>query len=89
LSWSTSASTSMLAESTVQRLKLETETHGPNSPGFFRSPTLSAAGRNVGPLDFVVLPMQLSADFDGMIGRNFFEAHTVCLDYQRQEVRVR
>jgi hypothetical protein len=49
---------------------------------------LSAAGQEFGPVEFVVLPLKLTADFDGMLSRNFFEQHVVCLDYVRREVRL-
>lgn len=89
LAWSTSSGYSVLAQTTANRLSLATITHGPNSPSFYRSDTLSVAGREMGPLEFVVLPVQLPEDFDGMLGHDFFVRHIVCLDYQRREIRVR
>lgn len=80
---------SMLPESIVARLRLPTTTRGPGSPGFHQAATLTAAGQELGPLEFVVLPLDLPADFEGMLGRNFFDHHVVCLDYQRREIRVR
>jgi hypothetical protein len=50
---------------------------------------LSAASQDFGPLEFVVLPLKLPGDFEGILGGNFFERHVVCLDYQRREIRVR
>jgi hypothetical protein len=40
-------------------------------------------------MEFVILPLKLPGDFEGMLGRNFFENHVVCLDYKRREIRVR
>jgi hypothetical protein len=33
--------------------------------------------------------LRLPGDFEGMLGRNFFEHHVVCLDYKLREIRVR
>ncbi len=89
LSWSTSASHSMLGVTAAEKLRLEMMSRGSNGPGSFRPKSLHAAGQDMGSLDFVVLPLQLSADFDGVLGRDFFDQHVVCLDYERREVRVR
>jgi hypothetical protein len=56
---------------------------------FYGPVELSAGGQTFAPLEFVVLPLQLPRDFDGMLGTNFFTNYIVCLDYQRREVRVR
>ncbi len=89
LLWGTGNGYSMLPETIADKLRLSTVTRGPNSPKFYQSKTLSAAGQDFGPLEFVVLPLKLSNDFDGVLGGNFFEHHVVCLDYRRQEIRVR
>jgi len=89
LSWSTSASRSFLAETTAKKLRLVPANAETDGARFLRPTTLSAAGRNFAPMEFVVLPLQLSTDFEGMLGRDFFDQHLVCLDYQRREVRVR
>jgi hypothetical protein len=80
---------SMLPETIAARLRLATTTHGQNSPKFYLAKTLVAAGQDLGPLEFVVLPLELPTDFEGVIGGNFFEHHMVCLDYQRRQIRVR
>jgi hypothetical protein len=80
---------STLPESLVGKLRLATVTHGAGSPKFHQAKALSAVGQDLGPLDFVVLPLDLSADFEGIIGGNFFNHHVVCLDYRRREIRVR
>lgn len=89
LLWGTSNTYSMLPETIAEKLRLATVTRGPNSPKFYQSKTLSAAGQDLGPLEFVVLPLKLPGDFDGVIGGNFFEHHVVCFDYGRREIRVR
>lgn len=89
LLWGTSNAYSMLPETIAGKLRLATVTRGPNSPKFYQPKTLSAAGQDLGPLEFVVLPLKLPKDFDGVLGGNFFEHHVVCLDYQRREIRVR
>jgi len=89
LLWDTGATYSMLPEMVAENLRLVTTVRGPNSPQFYLSKIISAAGQDFGPLEFVILPLKLPADFHGLIGSNFFERHVVCLDYKRREVRVR
>ncbi len=89
LLWGTANAYSMLPETIAGKLRLVTVTRGPNSPKFYQSKTLSAAGQDLGPLEFVVLPLKLPSDFEGVLGGNFFEHHVVCLDYRRREIRVR
>jgi len=89
LLWGTGNAYSMLPETIAEKLRLATVTRGPNSPKFYQSKTLSAAGQDLGPLEFVVLPLKLPRDFEGVLGGNFFEHHVVCLDYKRREIRVR
>jgi hypothetical protein len=89
LLWGTGNTYSMLPETLAEKWRLATVTRGPNSPKFYQSKTLSAAGQDLGPLEFVVLPLELPGDFEGILGGNFFEHHLVCLDYQRREIRVR
>jgi hypothetical protein len=76
-------------ETIAEKLRLATVTRGPNTPKFYQSKMLSAASQDFGPLEFVVLPLKLPGDFEGILGGNFFERHVVCLDYQRREIRVR
>jgi len=89
LLWGTGNSYSMLPESIAEKRQLEMVTRGPNSPKFYQSKMLSAAGQDLGPLEFVVLPLKLPRDFEGILGGNFFEHHVVCLDYERREIRIR
>jgi len=88
LLWNTGNSYSALPETIVDKLQLATVTRGQNSPRFYQSKTLSAAGQDLGPLEFVVLPLELPKDFEGILGGNFFQHHVVCLDYKRREIRV-
>jgi hypothetical protein len=87
LLWDTGASYSMLPEALAVSRRLETFLRG-QTP-FYNSATLSVAGREFGPLEFVVPPLQLPSDFEGMLGANFFSTHVVCLDYEKREVRIR
>jgi hypothetical protein len=88
LAWGTAATYSILSATSADRMKVTTVLRGPNSPRFYESNMLSAAGHDFGPSDFVVLPVKLTSDFEGVLGRNFFERHIVCLDYRRREIRV-
>jgi hypothetical protein len=89
LLWGTGNAYSMLPETIADKLRLALVTHGPNSPKFHESKTLIAAGRDLAPLEFVVLPLKLPSDFEGALGGNFFEHHRVCIDYKRRVIRVR
>ncbi len=89
LSWSTSTSHSLLTMSAAEKLGLEMMSRGSNGPRTFMPRSLEASGQDLGAVEFAVLPLELSADFDGMLGRDFFDQHVVCLDYERREVRVR
>ena len=89
LLWDTGATYSALPETIAEKLRLPTIVRGPGSPKFYQSKMLSAAGQDLGPVEFVVLPLKLSGDFEGMLGWNFFEHHVVCLDYKQREIRIR
>lgn len=89
LMWSTGANYSILSTASAKKLALATVEHGPGSPQFFASKSLKAANRDFGPIEFVVLPLELPNGVDGMIGENFFRAHVVCFDYARSEIGVR
>jgi hypothetical protein len=87
LLWDTGATYSMLPKTFIAARRLATTLQG-QTP-FYGPVELSGGGQTFTPLQFVVLPLQLPSDFDGILGTNFFMNHTVCLDYQRREVRVR
>ena len=89
LLFDTGATGSMLPETTAEKLQLPTISRGPGPVRFYESANLSAAGHDFGPLEFVVLPLKLPGDFQGMLGLNFFAHHVVCLDYQGKRVFIR
>jgi hypothetical protein len=41
---------------------------------------LSAAGEDFGPAEFVILPLKLPGNFDGMLGQKFFEHRVVGIE---------
>ena len=87
LLWDTGASYSALPETLAEKLQLATIVRG--NTKFWQAKVFSAAGHDFGPVEFVLQPLQLPGDFEGMLGRNFFEHHVVCLDYKLREIRVR
>lgn len=87
LLWDTGATYSALPDSLAAKLQLATTLNLKTK--FWNAQAFSAAGHDFGPVEFVLLPLKLPADFEGLIGRNFFQSHVVCLDYARREVRVR
>jgi len=89
LLFDTGATGSMIPQATAKTLRLPTIARGPGPVRFYESTTLSAAGQDFGPLEFVILPLKLPGDFQGMLGRNFFMHHVVCLDYRRKKVFIR
>jgi hypothetical protein len=89
LLFDTGATYSMLPQIVAEKMDLPTIVRGPGSPRFYESTVLSVGGRNFAPLEFVILPLKPPADFQGMLGWNFFMHHVVCLDYRRREVLVR
>lgn len=89
LLFDTGATGSMLPQITAEKLQLPTFSRDPGPARFYESTTLSAAGHDFGPLEFVVLPLKLPGDFQGMLGRNFFMHHVVCLDYRLRRVFIR
>ena len=87
LGWDTGAQYSMLPVAMAEKLRPATITRG--STEFYQSRMLAASGQEFGPVEFVLQPLQLPADFQGVLGANFFAKHVVCFDYARREVRVR
>jgi predicted aspartyl protease len=83
----TGATYSMLPNTLIASRRLATTRQG-DTP-FYGPVELTVGKRVFAPLEFVVLPLQLPRDFDGMLGANFFKNHVVCLNFQRREVRVR
>jgi predicted aspartyl protease len=87
LAWDTGATYSMLPSAMAGKFRPATITRGDTE--FYSSKMLTATGQDFGPLEFVLLPLQLPKDFQGMLGANFFAKHVVCFDYERREVRIR
>lgn len=89
LLFDTGATGSMIPQATAKTLRLPTIARGPGPVRFYESTALFAAGQDFGPIEFVALPLTLPRDFQGMLGRNFFMHHVVCLDYRRKKIFIR
>lgn len=89
LLWDTGATYSMLPAEVVTAHQLPVTPAVDRKPSFYNTKRLVIGGSNFGPLEFVVLPLQLPTDFEGMLGYNAFAKHVVCLNYGRGELRVR
>jgi predicted aspartyl protease len=87
LLWDTGATYSALPETIADKLRPAPTVRG--NTRFWQADVLSAAGSDFGPVEFVLLPLKLPGDFQGVLGRNFLEHHLVCLDYKLREIRVR
>jgi hypothetical protein len=79
----------MLKQNTADKLQLQATVRGPSSPKFYLSNKLSAAGHDLGPVEFVILPLEQPRDVDGMLGANWFAHHVVCISYKYREIRIR
>jgi len=89
LGWDTGAQYSALPASVVTAHQLSVTPAVGQKPPFFNSKRLIIGGSDFGPLEFVVLPLGLPSEFEGVLGYNFFAEHVVCLNYGRNELRVR
>jgi len=89
LLWDTGAMYSSLPASVVASHQLTVAPAVGERPPFYNTKRLIIGGSDFGPLEFVVLPLELPADFDGMLGYNAFAQHVVCLNYGRSQLRVR
>ena len=87
LLWDTGATYSMLPVAMADNLRPTPFARGDTR--FYASSMLTAAGQDFGPLEFVLLPLGLLKDFQGLLGANFFAKRVVCFDYGGREVRVR
>lgn len=85
--WDTGSTYSIVPESLAKNRQLMTVARGPMQ--FYRLGALTAAGHDLGSLEFVVLPVHPPDDFQVVLGANFFANHVVCLDYKSREVLVR
>jgi hypothetical protein len=80
----TGATYSIMPEWLVKERKLETVLHGQQP--FYGLANVVAAKRELGPMEFVVLPVQPPADFQVFLGWNFFSNRVVCIDYENRQV---
>lgn len=53
---------------------------------FYTTSALRVAGRDLGPLEMVVLPIDGAPEIDAFIGANFFSTQKVCFDYGGRRV---
>lgn len=88
LGWDTGATYSSLPAGVVTAYQLPVAPAVGQKPPFYNTKRLIIGGSDFGPLEFVVLPLELPSDFDGMLGYNVFAKHVVCLNYGRSELRV-
>ena len=88
LGWDTGAQYSALRASAVEALRLPVTPANGEKPAFYDAKRVAVGGADLGPLDFVVLPLGLPDEMDGVLGYNLFAGHVVCLDYLRGELRV-
>jgi hypothetical protein len=89
LVWDTGAQYSSLPASVVAAHQLPVTPAVGQKPPFYNSKRLIIGGSDFGPLELVVLPLELPSDFEGMLGYNVFADHVVCMNYGRSELRVR
>jgi hypothetical protein len=88
LAWDTGATYSSLPAGVVTAYQLPVAAAVGQKPPFYNTKRLIIGGADFGPLEFVVLPLELPSDFEGMLGYNVFARHVVCLNYGRSELRV-
>jgi hypothetical protein len=89
LLWDTGATYSSLPASVVAAHQLPVAPPAGTKPPFYSTKQLIVGEADFGPLEFVVLPLRLPSDFDGLLGYNVFAKRVVCLNYERSELRVR
>jgi hypothetical protein len=89
LGWDTGATYSVLRAGVVTAHQLPVTPPVGQKPPFYNTKRLIIGGSDFGPLEFVVLPLGIPSDLDGMLGYNVFSKHVVCLHYERNELRIR
>lgn len=89
LGWDTGATYSALRAGVVTAHQLPITPPAGQKPPLYSTKRLIIVGSDFGPLEFVVLPIELPGDLEGMLGYNVFAKHVVCLNYGRSELRVR
>jgi hypothetical protein len=88
LLWDTGASYSTLPTISAAEHRLKTDPDA-NGTRFYNATRLEMGGRDFGPLQFVVLPVSIPTEFEGLLGYNVFAKHVVCINYGLREVRIR
>lgn len=87
VAWDTGSQYSMLPLAMAEKLRPAPIMRGDTL--FYLPKKLTASGQDLKPVEFVLHPLHLPKDFQGILGANFFAVHLVCLDYARREIRVR
>jgi hypothetical protein len=80
----TGATYSIMPDSLVKGRNLDTISRGQQP--FYGLRNMVVAGNDLGPIEFVVLPVQPPEDFQVMLGWNFFSNRVVCVDYANRQV---
>jgi len=81
--WDTGAVHSVVKQTFADDRKLPVE-----AP-FYVAQQFELAGRDVGPLRFVVVDLKAPTTVDGYLGYDFFADHVVCIDPRGRTVRFR
>jgi gag-polyprotein putative aspartyl protease len=89
LGWDTGAQYSSLPVGVITAYQLPVTPAVGEKPPFYNTKRFVIGGSDFGPLEFVVLPLELPSDFEGMLGYNVFANHVVCVSYGRGELRIR
>ena len=55
---------------------------------FYRTSAFRVGGRDFGPLEMVVFPINGAPQIDALVGANFFSRHAVCFDYPGRKVSI-
>ncbi len=78
----TGATYSFVQREVVASRELET------TDGIYRTGNFSIGGRDFGPLEMVVMPINGAPEIDALIGANFFTRHKACFDYGGRKVSI-
>ncbi len=85
--WDTGATYSFIKSEAAEAAGLELERMDARTQKY-RSRSVKFGSKDLGQLDFVVLPLVQPEGIDVYIGYNFFANHVVCIDYQAGELRL-
>jgi hypothetical protein len=80
----TGATYSIVPDTLVKGRNLETFLRGQQP--FYGLRNMVAASNDLGPVEFVVLPVRPPEDFQVFLGWNFFSNRVVCVDYGNRQV---